>query len=56
MIFGQFPAPICARGLMCIANLRPEVRAQIEELGLILPVETFDSVVDDAVHIPWTIG
>jgi pSer/pThr/pTyr-binding forkhead associated (FHA) protein/anti-anti-sigma regulatory factor len=55
VIFGHAQRLIRARGLMRIANLRPEVRAQIEDLGLILPVENFDSV-DDAVHFPWTIG
>jgi anti-anti-sigma regulatory factor len=55
VIFGHAQRLDRARGLMRLANLRPEVRAQLEELGLFLPVEAFDSV-DDAVDFPWTIG
>ncbi|HWE36087.1 MAG TPA: FHA domain-containing protein [Isosphaeraceae bacterium] len=52
VIFGHAQRLVRARGLMRIVNLRPEVRAQIEELGLILPVEPFDSI-DAAVRTPW---
>lgn len=52
VIFAHAQRLVRARGLMRLCNLRPEVRAQLDELGLILPVETFDSV-EEAVRTPW---